>query len=273
MMFYLIEDIDFEDVVVVYVFGFVKVVKFYFVGVMINFVLGVMNFDKVKFVFVKMVEIGFFFCIYGEVIYNYVDIFDCEVVFIDEVFDLICCENLDLKVVMEYIIIFIVVDYVKVNDKNFGVMIIMYYLIINCNYIFVGGIKLYYYCLFVVKCEEYCIVLCVVVILGDKCFFFGIDFVFYVDVVKEIGCGCVGCFIVINIMVFFVYVFEEDGVFDKFEGFVLLNGFVFYGLFVNSGIFILIKLDIVIQFFDKIYGGDGFVIVFDPGFLVYWDVI
>lgn len=104
MVFYLIEDMDFNDVVCVYVEGIVILVKFYFVGVIINLVLGVWDFDKVCFVLEKMVEIGMFLCVYGEVIDSEIDIFDCEVVFIDCILYLICKKVFGLKVVMEYVI-------------------------------------------------------------------------------------------------------------------------------------------------------------------------
>lgn len=147
----------------------------------------------------------------------------------------------------------------------------MYYLIINCNYILVGGIKLYFYCLFVVKCEKYCIVLVEVVILGDKWFFLGIDLVLYIDLVKFQLCGCVGIFIVLNIMLCLVEVFEIVGKFKNFEVFVLLNGFVFYGLLVNDIIIIFIKGELV-EYLVLIEIGVGIVIVFDFGFLLYWCV-
>lgn len=145
----------------------IYVVKFYLVGVMINLYGGVCNFDKVMFVLECMVEIGFLMCVYGEVIMLEVDIFDCEVVFIEIVLDLLCKCLFELKVMMEYVIIVDGINYICSVEKNFVGLIIMYYLIINWNVIFVGGIKLYYYCLLVVKCESYCVVLVEVVIFGD----------------------------------------------------------------------------------------------------------
>lgn len=43
MIFYLMDNINFEEIIVVKVFQFVKVVKYYFVGVIINFDFGVMD--------------------------------------------------------------------------------------------------------------------------------------------------------------------------------------------------------------------------------------
>lgn len=43
MIFYLMDNINFEEIIVAKVFQFVKVVKYYFVGVIINFDFGVMD--------------------------------------------------------------------------------------------------------------------------------------------------------------------------------------------------------------------------------------
>lgn len=151
-------------------------------------------------------------------------------------------------------------------------MIMMHYLVINRNHIFVGGIRLYYYCLLVVKRETYWLVLCAVVILGDVWFFLGTDSALHADDVKESACGCAGCFTAINIMLVLAQVFEDDGVLDWLVGFVVAYGVAFYGVVLNFGILMLVWGDMFVYWFAKIDIGVGPVIVFDLGFLVYWQV-
>lgn len=79
-----------------------------------------------------------------------------------------------------------------------------------------------------------------VVVSGDKCFFLGIDLVFYIKDKKEVVCGCVGCYLVYGVIGLYVDVFEEFGILDKLEVFVSFNGVDFYGLLCNIDIIILV---------------------------------
>lgn len=212
--------------------------------------------------------------VYGEVIDVLIDLFDCEKVFIDCVMMLLCCDFLGLKVVFEYIMMKDVVDYVCDVDVVFGlfgVMIIVYYLLYNCNVLFVGGICLYYYCLLVLKCEMYCVVLVEVVMLGNLCFFFGIDSVLYVCDVKEIVCGCVGCYMVLYVFELYVEVFDMVGVFDKLEGFVSFFGVDFYGLLCSVEMVMLCCE--LWELLCEIFVGEMLVVLLCGGEMIGWKLV
>lgn len=233
MVLYFIDCISVEEICIVKVSGFVYVVKFYLVGVIINLDFGVICIDNIFEVFEVMVEVGMLLLVYGEVICVEVDVFDCEKQFIDEYLCWVVECFLILKVVFEYIIIGDVVQFVWEVLVNVGVIIIVYYLLYNCNYMLVGGICLYFYCLLIFKCNIYQEVLLDVVVSGNLKFFFGIDLVLYVCYVKEVVCGCVGCYSVYVVIELYVEVFEQCNVLDKLEGFVSLYGLDFYGLLCN----------------------------------------
>lgn len=155
MICYLTDLLDFNELECGFNEGVFIVVKFYLVNVIINFSYGVMLVDVIMLVFECMEKIGMLLLVYGEVIYVDIDIFDCEVCFIESVMELLCQCLIVLKVVFEYIIIKDVVDYVCDGNEWLVVIIILQYLMFNCNYMLVGGVCLYLYCLFIFKCNIY----------------------------------------------------------------------------------------------------------------------
>lgn len=155
MICYLIDSLDFNELERGFNEGVFIVVKFYSVNVIINFSYGVTLIDVIMSVFERMEKIGMSLLVYGEVIYVDIDIFDREARFIESVMEFLRQRLIALKVVFEYIIIKDVVDYVRDGNERLVVIIISQYLMFNRNYMLVGGVRSYLYCLFIFKRNIY----------------------------------------------------------------------------------------------------------------------
>lgn len=125
MICYLMDLFDVDELECGFYEGVFIVVKFYLVNVIINFSYGVMLVDVIMLVLEWMEKFGMLLLVYGEVIYVDVDIFDCEVCFIDIVMELLCQCLIMFKVVFEYIMIKDVVQYVC-DGNDYLVVIIMF---------------------------------------------------------------------------------------------------------------------------------------------------
>jgi dihydroorotase len=271
MVLYLTETTDPNDVAAAAASGLVKSVKLYPAGATTNSHSGVRDFDKVRPVLEKMAEIGLPLCVHGEVTTHDVDIFDREAVFIDTVLDPMRRATPGLRVVMEHITTSQGVDYARAGGPNLAATITTHHLIINRNHILAGGIKPHYYCLPVAKRESHRLALRKAATSGAGTFFLGTDSAPHVDALKEMACGCAGCFTATNTMPLLAHVFEEDGALDQLEAFTSRNGPAFYRLPVNDTTMTLTKAGPA-QWPDKILTEAGPVTVFDPGFPVHWHV-
>ncbi|SEN90675.1 dihydroorotase [Pseudorhodobacter antarcticus] len=271
MVLYLTETTDPDDVAAAAASGLVKSVKLYPAGATTNSYSGVRDFDKVRPVLEKMAQIGLPLCVHGEVTTHEVDIFDREAVFIDTVLDPMRRATPGLRVVMEHITTSQGVDYARAGGPDLAATITTHHLIINRNHILAGGIKPHYYCLPVAKRESHRLALRAAATSGDATFFLGTDSAPHVDALKEMACGCAGCFTATNTMPLLAHVFEEEGALNQLEAFASRNGPAFYRLPVNEGTMTLTKGGPA-QWPEKILTEAGPVTVFNPGFPVHWHV-
>lgn len=90
MICYLIDFFDLVELECGFNEGVFIVVKFYLVNVIINFSYGVISIDVIMLVLEWMEKLGMLLFVYGEVIYVEIDIFDCEVCFIEMVMEFLC---------------------------------------------------------------------------------------------------------------------------------------------------------------------------------------
>lgn len=272
MTLYLTEDTDPEDVAKAYADGIIKAVKLYPAGATTNSSAGVHNFDKVRGVFEKMAEIGLTLSFHGEVTDESVDLFDREAAFVDQILDPILRDVPGLRLVMEHLTSKEAVQYVTEADDNLAATITTHHLIINRDSIVDGGLKPHYYCMPIAKGEEHRLAVRAAAVSGNKKFFFGSDSAPHPQAAKESARCAAGCFTATNSMALLAHVFEEEGALDKLEGFASLNGANFYRSPVNAQKITLTKGDTPVSFPEKIEGEAGPVVVFDPGFPVYWNV-
>ncbi len=272
MTLYLTEGTDPDDVARAQASGIVKAVKLYPAGATTNSHAGVANLDRVMPVLERMADIGLPLCVHGEVVDPAVDIFDREAVFIDTVLDPLRRRLPGLRVVMEHITTSQGVDYARHGGDGLAATITTHHLIINRNHILAGGIRPHYYCLPVAKRESHRLALRKAAISGDPRFFLGTDSAPHADAMKELACGCAGCFTATNTLSILAQAFEDDGALDRLEGFTSLFGAAFYGLPANEEKLTLTREDVAAAYPPKIMTEAGSVTVFDPGFPLHWHV-
>ncbi len=271
MTLYLTEKTDPDDVEAAHSSGLIKAVKLYPAGATTNSDSGVRDFDKVRPVLERMAQIGLPLCMHGEVTDADIDIFDREAVFIDRVLDPLRRATPGLRVVMEHITTSQGVDYVKSAASDLAATITTHHLVINRNHILAGGIRPHYYCLPVAKREEHRLALRAAATSGDARFFLGTDSAPHVDPLKEMACGCAGCFTATNTMSVLAHVFEEENALDQLEAFASLNGPGYYRLPPNEQTITLTRGGPV-SYPSKLETEDGPITVFDPGFPLHWQV-
>ena len=272
MTLYLTDNTDPDDVVLAHEQGHVKAVKLYPAGATTNSDSGVTDFDGIRRVLEKMADIGLPLCVHGEVTREDVDIFDREIVFIDEVLDPIRRATPGLRVVMEHITTSEAVAYVRSSKSDLGATITVQHLMLDRNAMLVGGIRPHYYCLPILKRGTHRENLIDAAVSGDPRFFLGTDSAPHTTDTKENSCGCAGCFTAPIALSCIAEVFDEQGALDQLEAFTSLHGPAFYRLSPNDELITLEKGD-PIEYPTSIETGAGPVTVFDPGRPLHWQVI
>ncbi len=272
MTLYLTETTDPDDVAASAESGLISAVKLYPAGATTNSDSGVRDIEVVIPVLERMAEVDLPLCVHGEVTDSDIDIFDREAVFIDRVLDPVRRRVPGLRVVMEHITTEDGVNYVLDAEADLGATITTHHLIINRNHILAGGIRPHYYCLPVAKREKHRLALRSAATSGDGRFFLGTDSAPHAVDAKESACGCAGIFTAINTMSCLAHVFEEEDALDRLEAFASLNGPAFYDLAPNAETITLVRHAEALEFPEKIETGAGPVIVFDPGFDLFWGV-
>lgn len=272
MTLYLTQETEPADVVRGIAQGIVKAVKLYPAGATTNSASGVKDFDKIASVLEVLAEHDTPLCVHGEVTDSDIDIFDREAVFIDRVLDPIRQRHTNLKVIMEHVTTKQGVDYVKAHERRLAATLTTHHLIINRNHLLAGGIKPHYYCLPVAKRESHRLALLRAATSGDRRFFLGTDSAPHLVGDKQSACGCAGIFTAPNTLSCLAYLFEQEQALDKLEAFTSLHGPAFYNLPVNEKTITLVKQDTPLTYPDEIKTANGPVVVFDPGFDLYWRV-
>lgn len=179
--------------------------------------------------------------VHGEVTDPAVDVFDREAAFIDRIMKPLRDRYPDLRVVFEHITTKHAADYVlKEGGRGadgrelLGATLTPQHLLYNRNALFQGGLQPHWYCLPVLKREEHRLALVDAATGGSARFFLGTDSAPHAKHLKEMACGCAGCYSAPFAMQMYAEAFDSVGALDQLESFASLNGPAFYGLPVND---------------------------------------
>jgi dihydroorotase len=235
MTAYLTNDIDPEEIARGHAEGVFTAAKLYPANATTGSAHGVTDIAQIYPVLERMQAIGMPLLIHGEVTDSYVDIFDREAVFIDQILTKLVADMPELKIVFEHITTSEAADFVMTASSNVGATITPQHLHINRNAMLVGGIRPHAYCLPVAKREKHRLALRKVATSGSPKFFLGTDSAPHERHAKESSCGCAGIFNAPYALESYVAVFDAEGALDKFEAFASENGPRFYGLPLNEG--------------------------------------
>lgn len=221
---------------------YVHAVKLYPAGATTNSQAGVSSLSRCTAAIEAMQETGLPFLVHGEVTDPHVDVFDREAVFIDEVMVPLRRDFPGLRVVFEHITTRQAAQYITSESvldaqgrPNLAATLTPQHLLFNRNALFKGGLQPHWYCLPVLKREEHRQALLQAATSGKPQFFLGTDSAPHARHLKEMACGCAGCYSAPVAMELYAQAFELAGALDHLEAFASLNGPRFYGLPVNTG--------------------------------------
>ena len=235
MTCYLTDATDPDDLAAGFAEGALTAAKLYPAGATTNSANGVTDIARIRPVLERMAEIGMVLCVHGEVTDPDIDIFDREAVFIDRILIPLLHEVGDLKIVLEHVTTEEAVDFVSAAGPNVAATITPQHLHINRNAMLVGGIRPHAYCLPVAKREKHRLALRRAATSGSAKFFLGTDSAPHTRQTKESACGCAGIFNAPFALESYLTVFDQEGAFDRFDGFASEHGARFYGLPLNEG--------------------------------------
>ena len=273
MTIYLTEKTNKNHLEEIYNKGVVFAAKLYPAGATTNSDSGVKDIKKIMPVLEKMAKIGMPLLIHGEVTDKEIDIFDREKMFIDKNLSFICKELPELKITLEHITTKEASLYIKDGNKNLSASITPHHLTLNRNALLVGGIKPHNYCLPVLKREKHRKALVEVATSGNEKFFLGTDTAPHLKEEKESSCGCAGVFNATYCLAILAQLFEINDALHNLEKFVSKNGAINYNLKVNKEKIKLIKLSKPIVLKPYLNVKHQKVIIFDPGFNIFWKVV
>lgn len=227
--------------------GVVKAVKLYPAGATTNSEAGVSNLlEQCAEALEAMQRYQLPLLVHGEVTDHTVDVFDREAVFIDRVMKPLRSRYPELRVVFEHITTRQAAHYVRdeVTTDSSGQLLLAatltpQHLLYNRNSLFQGGLQPHWYCLPILKREEHRVALLEVATSGLPQFFLGTDSAPHAKHLKEMACGCAGCYSAPYALQMYAEAFELANLGEeaaaRFEAFASLNGPAFYRLPVNSG--------------------------------------
>ncbi len=153
---------------------FIKAVKYYPAGATTNSDFGVTDIRKCDLVFEAMQQVDMPLLLHGEVTDKDVDVFDREKVFIEKQLVPLKQRFPNLRVVLEHITTSDAVQFVLATN-NIAATITPQHLLFNRNSLFKGGIRPHFYCLPILKREEYRQALLQAATSGNPKFFLGTD--------------------------------------------------------------------------------------------------
>ena len=215
--------------------GVVKAVKLYPAGATTNSDAGVTSLARCSATLAEMEKRGLPLLVHGEVTAPFVDVFDRERAFIDEVLIPARRDFPGLKVVFEHITTREAADYVREAEGPIAATITAHHLLYNRNAIFMTpegrtGVRPHLYCLPVLKRESHRAALLAAATSGNPRYFLGTDSAPHPRADKETDCGCAGCYTALTALELYATAFEQAGALDRLEGFASLHGPDFYGL-------------------------------------------
>lgn len=243
MTLYLTEDTLPEEISRAKLSGRVHGVKLYPAGATTHSEAGVTRLSRCFHALERMQAVGLPLLVHGETTEPAIDVFDREMVFIEEVLGPTLERFPGLKIVLEHVTTREAVQFVEVTGPNVAATVTAHHLLMNRNALFLGGIRPHHYCLPVLKREEDREALVEAAVSGNPKFFLGTDSAPHARAAKEAACGCAGIYTAHAAIELYAIAFEEAGALDKLEGFASEFGARFYGLPVNSGRITLVRED------------------------------
>jgi dihydroorotase len=241
MTLYLTDETTAEEIFKAAESPFVQGVKLYPAGATTNSQAGVSALSRCTAALAALEKTGLPFLVHGEVTDPHVDVFDREAVFIDEVMVPVRRDFPGLRVVFEHITTRQAAQYVTSESRiggdgrpNLAATLTPQHLLFNRNALFKGGLQPHWYCLPVLKREEHRQALLQAATSGLPQFFLGTDSAPHARHLKEMACGCAGCYSAPVAMELYAQAFESAGALDHLERFASINGPTFYGLPVNE---------------------------------------
>ena len=243
MTLYLTDDTPPEEISRAKLSGRVHGVKLYPAGATTHSEAGVTRLSRCFHALERMQAVGLPLLVHGETTEPAIDVFDREVVFIEEVLGPTLERFPGLKIVLEHVTTREAVQFVEVTGPNVAATITAHHLLMNRNALFLGGFRPHHYCLPVLKREEHREALVEAAVSGNPKFFLGTDSAPHARAAKEAACGCAGIYTAHAAIELYAVAFEEAGALDKLEGFASEFGARFYSLPVNSERITLVRED------------------------------
>ena len=247
MTAYLTDSIDPDAIAAGFEAGDWVAAKLYPANATTNSDAGVTDIQRIEPVLKRMAEIGMPLLIHGEVTEAHVDVFDREAEFIERTLAPLIERHPELRVVLEHITTEQAANFVTENSGRdaqgrllLAATITPQHLLYNRNALFKGGLQPHWYCLPVLKREVHRKALLKAATSGLPQFFLGTDSAPHARHLKEMSCGCAGCYSAPYAMAMYAEAFEQMEALESvelFEKFCSLNGPAFYGLPVNEGVF------------------------------------
>ena len=221
--------------------GVVHAVKFYPAGATTNAENGVTDLVKCEDALAAMEECGLPLLVHGEVMFENVDIFDREKLFIDRMLMPVLQKFTRLRVVFEHITTKEAVRFVLGSPPRIAATITAHHLLLNRNALFSGGIRPHHFCLPIFKREDDRQALIGAATSGNPKFFLGTDSAPHARNTKEAACGCAGMYTAHAGIELYAEIFGAYNALDKLEGFASVFGPAFYGLPRNQDKITLVK--------------------------------
>ena len=234
MTLYLTDTLSASEVIRAQESGLVHAVKMYPAGATTHSTAGVTDITLTYETLACMQRIGMPLLIHGESTNSQVDIFDRELVFIEQTLIPLRQRFPELKIVFEHITTRAAVQYVQASASFTAATITVHHLLENRNALFQGGIRPHRYCLPILKRETDRQALLAAATSGDKRFFLGTDSAPHLRHDKESACGCAGLFTALSALPLYAEAFAEAEALHHLEGFASVHGPSFYGLPVND---------------------------------------
>lgn len=254
--------------------GVFTAVKLYPVGATTNSAAGVTDFNIVRPVIERMEKIGMPLLLHGEEAADpTVDVFDREAVFIERRLIPLARDFPALKMVLEHVSSKIGVEYVRSAAPRIGGSITPYHMILTRTDMLGHGIRPYFYCMPVVKCEEDRLALRRAATSGEACFFLGTDSAPHPVARKLDVCGIPGVFNSPVAIETYAKIFDEEGALDKLEAFAALNGPRHYGLPPNEETITLERSDWTAPEEMAVEGPDERALIYRGGETIEWRVL
>ena len=231
MTLYLTDNTTPQEIAAAAASSFVHAVKLYPAGATTNSDSGVTDLlGKCHAALEAMQKHDVPLLIHGEVTDGDIDTFDREAVFIERVMKPLRQAFPALRVVFEHITTKEAVDYVRDAEGPIAATITPQHLLYNRNALFTGGIRPHWYCLPILKREVHRQALVEAATSESTRFFLGTDSAPHAQHLKEMSCGCAGCYSAHTALEFYAMVFDQAGRLDRLEAFASHRGPDFYGL-------------------------------------------